>query len=92
MRIPKRYGQSKVDACPFCDKPSTGLNGQGVPVCAAHKDAVLGDLKCVCGSFLELREGKWGVFFTCFRCGNINLRKALEFNVVQDVSGARRNA
>ena len=83
MHIPKRYGQSKIDKCPFCQKHATTLNKQGVPVCASHKEELIDDLKCVCGSTLDMLQGKFGVFFSCMKCGNMNLRKVLEFNAVK---------
>jgi hypothetical protein len=80
MYIPKRYGQSKVDLCPFCKKSATAKNSQQVPVCYGHKSAVLQELTCFCGDYLELKDGKFGVYFSCTNCGNINLKKALEMN------------
>ena len=80
MRIPKRYGQSRIDNCPFCGKVAVTKNKQGVPVCSSHKDDRLQDLKCVCGEWLEVNEGKWGAYFRCINCGNINFRKAMEMN------------
>jgi hypothetical protein len=80
MYIPRRYGQSKVDICPFCSRSATLNNKQGVPVCSAHKDMDLENFKCICGSFLELRNGKFGPYFYCFSCGNMNFKKALELN------------
>jgi hypothetical protein len=82
MYIPKRYGQSKIDKCPFCDKNAVTENSQGVPVCASHKSEVLQNLKCVCGRFLETRKGKFGAYFNCMNCGNINFKKAMEMNTV----------
>jgi hypothetical protein len=78
MYIPKKYGQSKVDACPFCQKQAVTKNKQGLNVCIAHKDSALPDVKCVCGSYLELKTGKFGPYFNCINCGNINLNKGLE--------------
>ena len=80
MYIPKKYGQSRVDKCPFCNKQATSTNNNGVPVCRQHKNSQMRELKCLCGSSLEQRTGKWGPFFTCYRCGNINMKKALEIN------------
>lgn len=80
MYIPKRYGQSRIDNCPFCGKQSTTSNKQGVPVCSDHKDSTLDNLKCVCGEYLELRTGKFGAYFNCINCGNVNMKKALEIN------------
>jgi|SRR3989338_572182 len=91
MFIPKKYGQSKIDICPFCQKHAVALNRQRVPVCSAHKDAALENLKCVCGETLDILNGKFGVFFKCINCGNMNLRKALEFNSVNAASGSQDN-
>ncbi len=83
MFIPKKYGQSKVDTCPFCQKQATTMNKQAVPVCSGHKEETLDDMRCVCGSALDMLHGKFGVFFSCIKCGNMNLRKVLEFNAVK---------
>lgn len=83
MHIPRKYGQSKADACPFCQKHATAMNSQKVPVCMSHKEEKLDDLKCVCGLSLEMLHGKFGVFFSCIKCGSMNLRKVLEFNTVK---------
>jgi len=80
MRIPKRYGQSRVNNCPFCGKISVTKNKQGVPVCIDHKEEMLKDLKCVCGEWLDVQEGKWGPYFRCMNCGNINFNKGMEMN------------
>ncbi|MFC1769070.1 hypothetical protein ACFLZX_04875 [Nanoarchaeota archaeon] len=76
----KIYGQSRVEKCPFCDKIGTLKNKQGLPVCQAHKNKMLMDIKCVCGEYLDIRTGKWGPYFYCNTCGNINLKKGLEMN------------
>ena len=83
MFIPKKYGQSRIDKCPFCQKQATSMNSQDVPVCQSHKEELLDDLKCVCGSILEMLHGKYGVFFKCINCGNMNMRKAMEFNTIK---------
>ncbi|MBN2566627.1 hypothetical protein JXB02_00905 [Candidatus Woesearchaeota archaeon] len=86
MRIPKRYGESRIDRCPFCGVQATAYNSQGMHVCARHTDALLGDMKCLCGEALEMRSGKWGVYFSCPRCGNVNSRRVFETNQAVDVS------
>jgi ssDNA-binding Zn-finger/Zn-ribbon topoisomerase 1 len=88
MYIPKRYGQSRVENCPFCGKAAMTESVEGVPVCIAHKNEKLPDIKCVCGSFLELRKGKFGAFFSCIKCGNVNFSKAMEVNVVTPAAKA----
>lgn len=80
MYLRKRYGESRIDGCPFCGKPSTSKNSQGVPVCIAHKKLVLDGLRCVCGSFLDVMAGKWGAYCRCPKCGNVNFKRVLEMN------------
>ena len=80
MHIPKRYGESKIEPCPFCGKQAIVRNRQKIPVCNDHRDAVLDDLKCACGSYLETKVGKFGLYFSCPKCGNVNPKRALEMN------------
>ncbi len=80
MRIPKKYGQYRIDKCPFCDKRAMTENKQGVPVCLDHKSRLINDFKCVCGGYLDVRKGKWGAYFNCFKCGNISFKKGMEMN------------
>jgi hypothetical protein len=80
MYIPKRYGQSKAILCPFCKKDAITKNRQQVPVCSTHKNSLLKEFTCFCGETLELKDGKFGIYFSCINCGNINLKKALEMN------------
>lgn len=80
MYIPKKYGLSKIDKCPFCNKTGVVKNVQGIPVCQKHAKTKLDEIKCVCGNWLELCSGKWGPYFRCANCGNINFKKGLEMN------------
>tara|TARA_Y100000310_G_scaffold34162_1_gene32294 strand:+ start:662 stop:1024 length:363 start_codon:yes stop_codon:yes gene_type:complete len=80
MYIPKRYGQSKVNNCPFCGKTAIAKNSQKIPVCEKHKKTKLVELKCICGEWLDLNSSKWGAYFRCINCGNINFKKGLEMN------------
>jgi len=80
MRIPKRYGESRIDNCPFCGKTGVTKNSQGIPVCQSHKNNKLTDLKCACGEWLDIKQGKWGTYFRCMNCGNINFKKAMAMN------------
>ncbi|MFH1064027.1 MAG: hypothetical protein V1729_03030 [Candidatus Woesearchaeota archaeon] len=89
MYIPKRYGQSQTNNCPFCGKQATTENKQGFPVCRLHHAAVMDDFKCLCGDTLDIMKGKFGIFFKCIRCGTMNLRKAMEINTVRDISEDR---
>jgi hypothetical protein len=54
------------------------ISVQNVPVCKNHVDAKLPEIKCACGSWTELREGKWGPFFLCLSCGPISFSKGME--------------
>jgi hypothetical protein len=78
MYIPKRYGESKIAECPFCSKPSFTKNKQKIPVCKDHVDKMMPEIKCVCGSYLDLKESKYGPFFVCMNCGTMNLKKGME--------------
>ncbi|MFH1072981.1 MAG: hypothetical protein V1743_06140, partial [Nanoarchaeota archaeon] len=57
-------------------------NLQGIPVCLDHKNRKTGELKCVCGDYVDIKKGKYGTFFLCMRCGPMNLRKIKECNNV----------
>ena len=35
------------------------------------------EIKCTCGSWLELRAGKFGSYFNCLNCGNVNYNKGM---------------
>ncbi|MBI2663743.1 hypothetical protein HYX10_00170 [Candidatus Woesearchaeota archaeon] len=83
MYLRKRYGASRVDSCPFCGKQGVVKSAQGIPVCIAHRKMQLSGLKCACGSYVDIKEGKWGAYANCLRCGNINLKKVLEMNPQQ---------
>ena len=76
----KIYGQSRIDKCPFCGKTATTTNKQKIPTCLQHKDKTLDNLRCACGDYLDLKNGKFGVYFNCMHCGNINFKKGLEMN------------
>jgi hypothetical protein len=78
--LPKRYGQSSVSQCPFCGGQAYAKNDQGVPCCTKHKHLKLPDLKCICGSWLDQRESKFGVFFTCLKCGAVSFSKMMSVN------------
>lgn len=80
MHIPKVYGQSKVSSCPFCGQSANVKNEQGVPVCKNHTKSFIQDVKCACGEYMDIREGKWGPFFLCMNCGPVNWRKGMEMN------------
>ncbi len=86
MYLRKAYGQSKINKCPFCIQQATIVNKQGINVCSYHREAVLNDLKCICGNVLDPRTGKFGLYFNCSRCGNVNLKKVLEINEIKDMN------
>ncbi|HIH24119.1 TPA: hypothetical protein HA251_03740 [Candidatus Woesearchaeota archaeon] len=80
MHLPKRYGQSSVSACPFCGGQAFAKNDQGIPCCTKHKALRLPDLKCICGRWLDQRESKFGVFYTCMSCGAVSFAKMMDAN------------
>ncbi len=87
----KTYGSYRTAACPFCGAAAYSKNKQGVPVCAKHKNASMGEMKCVCGEYVEQKEGKWGVFFVCPNCGPVNMNKILSVNEVKDESKSKHD-
>ena len=78
MRFKKTYGESKVPYCAFCGKIATLKSDSGIVVCSLHRQSQLQEIKCTCGSWLEQRSGKFGAYFNCSKCGNINFKKGME--------------
>ena len=79
----KIYGESKLIQCAFCEKTSTTMNKQKVPVCVSHIKNEITGWKCACGKYLDgPLSGKYGVFFNCFDCGNINFKKAKDMQEI----------
>jgi topoisomerase IA-like protein len=78
----KTYGQYQKIICPFCERQATHKNSQGLNVCRHHVNQSLEEIRCLCGSWLELRIGKFGPYFNCLKCGNKSLRKALEIKEI----------
>ncbi len=79
MRSRKIYGQSQELLCPFCGKQCIAKNGQGLPTCREHTGKEI-NLKCMCGKWLDIRESKFGTFFTCMDCGPVSWKRAWEIN------------
>ena len=81
----KVYGASQVNECIFCGEHAYSLNPQRIPVCAAHKNAEvdMDKLKCSCGDYLDVKEGKFGAFFLCFKCGPRSISKMKEINEIK---------
>ena len=82
FKAKKVYGRSKQINCPFCDKLATQKNEAGVDVCRFHTKSVLQEVKCTCGSWLEPRVGKFGTYFNCINCGNLNMAKVNEIKAM----------
>ena len=74
------YGTMDVSKCPLCYRQALSKNKAGVTVCQEHADFEFPEMKCACRESLEVKEGKFGAFCVCYKCGTINLRKALEIN------------
>ncbi|MBI2134265.1 hypothetical protein HYU11_06335 [Candidatus Woesearchaeota archaeon] len=90
MHIPKSYGKSRKDECPFCGRQATTTNIQSIPVCPHHRKNTLDNMKCACGSYLDVRKGKYGPFFACISCGAISISKALEINQAAERENPKR--
>jgi hypothetical protein len=80
FRSRKVYSAEKVSHCPFCGGSAIVKNEQKIPVCSRHKNALLEDMKCACGGYLDITQGKYGPFFTCTNCNIISFKKGLEMN------------
>jgi len=74
----KVYGSYKTEICPYCRSVATVKNKIGIPVCTKHIGTDSLDIKCVCGSWLDGREGKYGFFFVCEKCGPVSFARAME--------------
>lgn len=82
FRAPKIYGQSKLSNCTFCGRTATQKTEAGLEVCYQHTKETLSEIKCLCGGWLEQCRGKFGPYFNCLRCGNINFRKGMEMKAM----------
>lgn len=71
------------NSCVFCSKTATVKNKQGFAVCPIHKEEEFPDMKCACGSFLNVKTSRYGAFFLCPDCGPISLGKAFSMNEVK---------
>jgi hypothetical protein len=86
MKMKKKYGEYQSKTCPFCERRATQKNEQGLDVCHKHTKEFLTEIKCLCGEWLEILQGKYGPFFRCNNCGCMNLRKAMEIKRTTDKS------
>jgi len=82
FKAKKVYGTYKTAKCPFCDRQATNKNEQGLDVCHQHTKSLFDDIKCTCGSWLEIRTGKFGPYFNCMNCGNLNMGRAMEIKAI----------
>lgn len=83
----KTYGVYKTVECPFCSRLATQKNEQGIEVCYQHTKSVVEEIKCTCGRWLEPRSGKFGRYFNCLNCGNMNYEKAMQ---IKEMTMTRR--
>jgi len=90
-RMRKVYGQSGTNACIFCGTNALRLNTQGFPVCTHHQQSTvdMDQVKCACGSYLDIKEGKFGAFFLCINCGPRSVSKIKELNTFEDTQTTR---
>ncbi len=82
----KVYGQSTSSECIFCNTRALLLNAQKFPVCNTHRESLVDTdaLRCTCGGYLDIRNGKFGAFFTCMHCGPRSISKIKELNDIMD--------
>jgi len=71
-----------MENCPFCGRQAIIKNPQGVAVCTYHREVML-ELKCLCGSWLDILNGKYGPYCNCLKCGNMTLKRALDINKIE---------
>lgn len=77
----KEYGKSKEEKCIFCEERiATTYNVDNFPTCYKCKDKASPNWICACGKSLTILKGKYGVYFNCTNCGNINFKKAKDIN------------
>lgn len=77
----KTYGSYKTDVCPYCGSGTFSKNAIGLPVCKEHSTTTESpSYKCICGDWVDVLVGKYGVYARCMRCGNQNIRRILEIN------------
>jgi DNA-directed RNA polymerase subunit N (RpoN/RPB10) len=76
----KTYGAYKTDICVMCGAPAYTKNKAKLPACKSHKDTEYPELKCFCGSWVDIQTGKYGAYARCLTCGNLNLHKLIEYN------------
>jgi len=91
-RKKKVYGSYKKTTCPFCNRTATKKNEQGLDVCHLHTKNRMQEFKCLCGSWLELKVGKFGSYFNCIKCGNMNYNKGMEIkSTTQKISEEKKD-
>ncbi|MFH1682475.1 MAG: hypothetical protein ABIA37_01640 [Candidatus Woesearchaeota archaeon] len=88
-RIRKKYGEYQSKTCPFCERRATHKSEQGLDVCHLHLKQNLEEIKCLCGEWLEIMQGKFGPFFRCRNCGCMNLKKVKE---IQQITGQKKES
>ena len=72
-----RYGDQTTSSCPLCGRTAIVRNAQGMPVCTDHKNAQISASCPNCRASLDLRDGKFGKFYLCDKCGPISTSKAV---------------
>jgi len=69
-----------MERCIVCDKQATRYNSQQLPVCRIHEKHEALNLNCpLCKGPLDAKKGKYGTFFTCFKCGTVSRTKLKTF-------------
>lgn len=81
----KTYGSYREETCIFCSERAICMNEQNLPTCTKHKHELvdMNKVKCSCGDFLDIKEGKYGSFFLCMNCGPMSIAKIKEINTIK---------
>ena len=86
----KVYGSYREENCIFCGERAICMNEQNLPTCVKHKHETVNmdKIKCSCGEFLDIKEGKFGSFFLCMNCGPMSIAKIKEINDIRPEEAA----
>ncbi len=86
----KVYGAYREETCIFCGERAICMNRQDLPTCVKHKhdEVDMDKIKCSCGEYLDIKQGKYGSFFLCISCGPMSIAKIKEINEIKPKSNA----
>ncbi len=78
-KVTKTYGQTTPE-CFFCGTHATIRNKEGIPCCRTCKDKTQQFNCSTCNDELEIKSGKFGTYFYCWKCGrNVSMYELKKF-------------